>query len=141
MAELKADGVLALPTVSDDVKLSEEDLLITMTQMEGYVTEGDNTVTVVLDTNLTPELVEEGFVRELISKIQTMRKEAGFEVMDHIAIYQDGNERIAELVKANADEIKTEVMADHIHLGQMKGFVKEWNINGESVMLGVEKLM
>ena len=95
----------------------------------------------VLDTNLTPELIEEGFVREVISKIQTMRKEAGFEVMDHIAVYQDGNERIAELVKANADEIKTEVMADHIHLGQMKGFVKEWNINGESVMLGVEKLM
>ncbi len=84
MAELKADGVLTLPSVSDDVKLSEEDLLITMTQMEGYVTEGDNTVTVVLDTNLTPELVEEGFVREIISKIQTMRKEAGFEVMDKI---------------------------------------------------------
>ena len=87
MAELKADGVLTLPSVSDDVKLSEEDLLITMTQMEGYVTEGDNTVTVVLDTNLTPELVEEGFVREIISKIQTMRKEAGFEVMDKISIY------------------------------------------------------
>ena len=140
MAELKADGVLALPTVSDDVKLSEEDLLITMTQMEGYVTEGDNTVTVVLDTNLTPELVEEGFVRELISKIQTMRKEAGFEVMDHIGVYQSGNDKIAELIKNNADEIKSEVMADYIHLGEMKGFTKEWNINGETVMLGVEKL-
>ena len=123
------------------VELAKEDLLIDMAQVPGFVSEGDNFVTVVLDTNLTPELIEEGFVREIISKIQTMRKEAGFEVMDHIAIYQDGNERIAELVKANADEIKTEVMADHIHLGQMKGFVKEWNINGESVMLGVEKLM
>ena len=97
MAELKADGVLALPTVSDDVKLSEEDLLITMTQMEGYVTEGDNTVTVVLDTNLTPELVEEGFVRELISKIQTMRKEAGFEVMDKISIYYHADEKVADI--------------------------------------------
>ena len=87
MAELKANGVLALPSVDESVKLAEEDLLITMTQMEGYVTEGDNTVTVVLDTNLTPELIEEGFVREIISKIQTMRKEAGFEVMDQITIY------------------------------------------------------
>ena len=87
MAELKENGVLALTEVEGDVKLTEEDLLITMTQMEGYVTEGDNTVTVVLDTNLTPELIEEGFVREIISKIQTMRKEAGFEVMDKITIY------------------------------------------------------
>ena len=97
MAELKADGVLTLPSVSDDVKLSEEDLLITMTQMEGYVTEGDNTVTVVLDTNLTPELVEEGFVREIISKIQTMRKEAGFEVMDKISIYYHADEKVADI--------------------------------------------
>ena len=85
-------------------------------------------------------LIEEGFVREVISKIQTMRKEAGFEVMDHISVYQANNDKIAELMKSNADEIKNEVMADHIHLGEMKGFTKEWNINGETVMLGVEKL-
>ena len=85
-------------------------------------------------------LIEEGFVREVISKIQTMRKEAGFEVMDHISVYQANNDKIAELMKSNADEIKNEVMADHIHLGEMKGFTKEWNINGETVMLGVERL-
>ena len=141
MNELRTNGVLKLDINGNDVELTEEDLLIETAQTEGYVSESDGETSVVLDTNLTPELIEEGFVREIISKIQTMRKEAGFEVMDHIAVYQDGNERIAELVKANADEIKTEVMADHIHLGQMKGFVKEWNINGESVMLGVEKLM
>ena len=110
MAELKADGVLALPTVSDDVKLSEEDLLITMTQMEGYVTEGDNTVTVVLDTNLTPELVEEGFVRELISKIQTMRKEAGFEVMDKISIYYHADEKVADIFHKYGNDIMGDVL-------------------------------
>ena len=141
MDTLNESGALTFDFDGQEVVLTKDDLLIDVAKKDGYVTEEDNYVTVVLDTNLTPELIEEGFVREVISKIQTMRKEAGFEVMDHIAIYQDGNERIAELVKANADEIKTEVMADHIHLGQMKGFVKEWNINGESVMLGVEKLM
>ena len=141
MAELKANGVLALPSVSDDVKLSEEDLLITMTQMEGYVTEGDNTVTVVLDTNLTLELVEEGFVRELVSKIQTMRKEAGFEVTDHINVYQDNNDKIADIFKKYADTMKGEVLADHIFLGQMGGYAKEWNINGEKVTFGVEKAL
>ena len=141
MNELRTNGVLKLDINGNNVELTEEDLLIETAQTEGYVSESDGETSVVLDTNLTPELIEEGFVREIISKIQTMRKEAGFEVMDHIAVYQDGNDRIAELVKANADEIKNEVMADHIHLGQMKGFVKEWNINGESVMLGVEKLM
>ena len=98
-------------------------------------------MTVVLDTNLTPELIEEGFVREIISKVQTMRKEAGFEVMDHIAVYQDDNDKIAELLKAHADEIKAEVMADTIFLGGMGGYAKEWSINGEKVMLGVEKTM
>lgn len=119
--------------------LTKDDLLIDVAQKDGYVTEEDNYVTVVLDTNLTSELIEEGFVRELISKIQTMRKEAGFEVMDHIAVYQDENHRIAELLKAHADEIKAEVMAETIFLGRMGGYVKEWNINGENVMLGVEK--
>ena len=146
MAELKADGVLALPTVSDDVKLSEEDLLITMTQMEGYVTEGDNTVTVVLDTNLTPELVEEGFVRELISKIQTMRKEAGFEVMDKISIYYHADEKVADIFNKYGNDIMGDVLgtevvaeADSFDSGENGIYCKEWNINGEKVLIGVKK--
>ena len=140
MAELKADGVLALPTVSDDVKLSEEDLLITMTQMEGYVTEEDNMVTVVLDTNLTPELIEEGFVRELVSKIQTMRKEAGFEVMDKIRVYAKDNDKIVSIMKNHGDEIKSEVLAEDIVTGETKGYEKEWNINSEKVTMAVERI-
>ena len=146
MAELKADGVLALPTVSDDVKLSEEDLLITMTQMEGYVTEGDNTVTVVLDTNLTPELVEEGFVRELISKIQTMRTEAGFEVMDKISIYYHADEKVADIFHKYGNDIMGDVLgtevvaeADSFNTKEDGIYCKEWNINGEKVLLGVKK--
>ncbi len=146
MAELKADGVLALPSVSDDVKLSEEDLLITMTQMEGYVTEGDNTVTVVLDTNLTPELVEEGFVRELISKIQTMRKEAGFEVMDKISIYYHADEKVADIFHKYGNDIMGDVLgtevvaeADSFDAKEDGIYCKEWNINGEKVLLGVKK--
>ena len=146
MAELKANGVLALPSVSDDVKLSEEDLLITMTQMEGYVTEGDNTVTVVLDTNLTLELVEEGFVRELISKIQTMRKEAGFEVMDKISIYYHADEKVADIFHKYENDIMGDVLgtevvaeADSFDSGENGIYCKEWNINGEKVLLGVKK--
>ncbi|OLA55125.1 MAG: isoleucine--tRNA ligase [Roseburia intestinalis] len=146
MAELKADGVLTLPSVSDDVKLSEEDLLITMTQMEGYVTEGDNTVTVVLDTNLTPELVEEGFVREIISKIQTMRKEAGFEVMDKISIYYHADEKVADIFNKYGNDIMGDVLgtevvaeADSFDSGENGIYCKEWNINGEKVLLGVKK--
>ena len=146
MEELKANGVLALPSVSDDVKLSEEDLLITMTQMEGYVTEGDNTVTVVLDTNLTLELVEEGFVRELISKIQTMRKEAGFEVMDKISIYYHADEKVADIFNKYENDIMGDVLgtevvaeADSFDSGENGIYCKEWNINGEKVLLGVKK--
>ena len=146
MAELKADGVLTLPSVSDDVKLSEEDLLITMTQMEGYVTEGDNTVTVVLDTNLTPELVEEGFVREIISKIQTMRKEAGFEVMDKISIYYHADEKVADIFNKYENDIMGDVLgtevvaeADSFDAKEDGIYCKEWNINGEKVLLGVKK--
>lgn len=139
MDALKETGALTFEFAGETVVLTEEDLLIDTAQMEGYISEGDNTVTVVLDTNLTPELIEEGFVRELISKIQTMRKEADFEVTNHINIYQDANDKIAEIIKAHADEIKAEVLADNIFLGQMGGYGKEWNINGETVMLGVEK--
>ena len=140
MDTLNNTGALTFDFDGQEVVLTKDDLLIDVAKKDGYVTEEDNYVTVVLDTNLTPELIEEGFVREVISKIQTMRKEAGFEVMDHISVYQANNDKIAELMKSNADEIKNEVMADHIHLGEMKGFTKEWNINGETVMLGVEKL-
>lgn len=139
MDTLKAEGALKFDFGGEAVVLTEEDLLIDMAQTEGYVSESDNNITVALDTNLTPELVEEGFVRELVSKIQTMRKEAGFEVTDHIKVYQDNNDKIAEVLKAHADEIKKEVLAKYILLGQMGGHAKEWNINGETGMLGVEK--
>ena len=139
MDTLKAEGALKFDFDGQEVVLTEEDLLIDMAQTEGYVSEGDNKVIVALDTNLTPELVEEGFVREVISKIQTMRKEAGFEVTDHINIYQDANDKIAEILTKYADAIKGEVLAENIAVGQMGGYAKEWNINGEKGMLGVEK--
>ena len=121
------------------VELAKEDLLIDMAQVPGFVSEGDNFVTVVLDTKLTPELIEEGFVREIISKIQTMRKEAGFEVMNHINVFQDGNDKLAEILKNHTEEIKKEVLADNILIGTMGGYTKEWDINGEKGMFGVEK--
>ena len=121
------------------VELAKEDLLIDMAQVPGFVSEGDNFDTVVLDTNLTPELIEEGFVREIISKIQTMRKEAGFEVMNHINVFQDGNDKLAEILKNHTEEIKKEVLADNILIGTMGGYTKEWDINGEKGMFGVEK--
>ena len=110
-----------------------------MTQMEGYVTEGDNTVTVVLDTKLTPELLEEGFVREIISKIQTMRKEAGFEVMDKIVVSYEAEGKAAKIFEKHGNEIIAEVMGNEIHSGNLEGFEKEWNINGEKVTLAVKK--
>ena len=139
MASLKADGVLRLPEVDASIELSEEDLLITMTQKEGYVTENDPSMTVVLDTNLTEELLEEGFVREIISKIQTMRKEADFEVMDQIAVYYQGSEKVNGIFTKNCDTIKKEVLATEITSGDQGEYKKEWNINGETVTLGVSK--
>ena len=139
MAELKASGSLKLDSVSSDVVLLEEDLLITMIQAEGFVTEGDNTVTVVLDTRLSEELIEEGFVRELISKIQTMRKEAGFEVMDHIAVSYAADEKVAGIFDKYGESIKSEVLADQITAGTLAGYEKDWNINGEKVKLAVNK--
>ena len=141
MNELRKNGVIRLDSIGENVVLSEEDLLITMTQMEGYMTEGDNFITVVLDTNLTAELIEEGFVRELISKIQTMRKEAGFEVVDRIYVYQDNNKKLAEILKVHENEIKAVVLAEQIFIGQKNGYVKEWDINGESTILGVAKVL
>ncbi len=138
-AELQANGFITLPEVDASIKLAEEDLLITMTQQEGYVTDGDNYVTVVLDTNLTPELIEEGFVREIISKIQTMRKEADFEVMDHIEVGYEGSDKISAIFAANADAIAADVLADSVTAGLNDGFKKDWNINGESVSLSVRR--
>ncbi len=140
MDTLKAEGALTFDFGGGPVVLAEEDLLIDMAQAQGYVSEGDNQVTVALDTNLTPELLEEGFVRELVSKIQTMRKEAGFEVMDHICVYQKDNERIAGLLDMHGETIGREVLADRIRTGETGGYVKEWNINGEKTTLGVEKI-
>ena len=139
MDTLKEKGALTFDFGGEEVVLTEEDLLIDAAQVEGYISEGDNTVMVVLDTNLTPELLEEGFVRELISKIQTMRKEAGFEVMNHIRVFAEGNEKISAVFAAHGEEIKGEVLADEIVTGQTGGYSKEWSINGEKVVLGVEK--
>ena len=139
MAELNSNAKLTLALASGEVVLEKEDLLIEMTQQEGYQSESDGGVTVVLDTNLTEELIEEGLVRELISKIQNMRKEAGFEVTDKIIVYNDNNEKIADIMTKNADIIKQDVLAKNIILGETKGFVKDWNINGESVTIGVEQ--
>ena len=140
MNELRTNGVLKLDINGNDVELTEEDLLIETAQTEGYVSESDGETSVVLDTNLTPELIEEGFVREIISKIQTMRKEAGFEVMDKIVVYAHGNDKIQDVMKAHEDEIKSEVLADEMVLGETDGYVKEWSINKEAVTMGVKKL-
>ena len=139
MNELKTTGKLTFDADGDQVELLEEDLLIDAAQMPGYVSDTEYETTVVLDTNLTPELVEEGFVREIISKIQTMRKEAGFEVMDHIRVYFAQNDKIKALVDSNNAEIKDEVLANEICFDTIKGYNKEWNINGETVVIGVEK--
>ena len=140
MNELRTNGVLKLDINGNDVELTEEDLLIETAQTEGYVSESDGETSVVLDTNLTPELIEEGFVREISSKIQTMRKEAGFEVMDKIVVYAHGNDKIQDVMKTHEDEIKSEVLADEMVLGETDGYVKEWNINKEAVTMGVKKL-
>ena len=139
MAELRSSGELKLDINGNEVVLSEGDLLIDTAQMEGFVTESDNNLAVVLDTNLTPELIEEGFVREIISKIQTMRKEAGFEVMDKINVYVKDNKVIEDIMKAHAEEIQSEVLAEEILPDTTQGYEKEWNINSQKVTLAVEK--
>ena len=140
MSELKANGQLTFDADGEQIVLLEEDLLIDAAQTEGYVSDTDREVTVVLDTNLTPELIEEGFVRELISKIQTMRKEADFEVMDHIKVSMSGNEKLEAIAKVNENILKAEVLAEAIFYDCAEGYTKEWHINGEQVTLGVEKL-
>ncbi|WP_167957588.1 isoleucine--tRNA ligase [Anaerosporobacter faecicola] len=141
MDSLNATGKLTITLDGVEEELDQEDLLIEAAQTEGFESNSDYGITVVLDTTLTPELIEEGFVREIISKIQTMRKDAGYEVMDHIIVYQDENDVIKEVIKNNADQIKSEVLAEEIHIGAMSGYTKEWDLNGEHTILGVEKIM
>ena len=140
MAELRSTGGLKLDINGTEIVLSEEDLLIETLQKEGYVTESDQSISVVLDGNLTPELIEEGFVRELVSKIQTMRKEAGFEVMDKIVVYAKDNRKIEEILTEHGEEIRSEVLAEKIVLDETRGYEKEWSINSEKVTMAVEKL-
>ena len=140
MAELNEKGTLTIQVDGQDEALEKDDLLIEAAQMEGYVSDTDRGITVVLDTNLTPELLEEGFVREIISKVQTMRKDAGFEVMDHIRVGMQDNDKVQQVISSNEAQIKSEVLADEVAYNGAKGFTKEWSINGEKVTLGVEKL-
>ena len=140
MSELKEQGALKFDVDGNEVVLSEEDLLIETAQMENFVAESYGEVSVILNTNLTPELIEEGFVREIISKVQTMRKEADFEVTDQICLSAKDNSKIVDLMKAHEEEIKSEVLAGEMLLGETKGYEKEWNINSEKVVLGVSKL-
>ncbi len=140
MKQLKEEGAIRFTVDGSEISLAEEDLLIDVAQKEGFVTEADNYVTVVMDTNLTPELIEEGFVFEVISKIQTMRKDAGFEVMDHIRVSLAGNEKLAEIVKKNREAIAAKVLADEILTDISLAVSKEWNVNGEKVTIGIEKV-
>ena len=141
MDRINEQGFLSFEFDGQSVELTKDDLLIDMTQKQGFISETDNTVIVVLDTRLTPELIEEGFIREIISKVQTMRKEAGFEVTDHITVYIQDNESISSVLRQNEIFIKNEVLAEQIRYEQMEGYKKEWNINGEKVILGVKKFV
>ena len=139
MAELKSEGHISFEVNGENVVLAEEDLLIDAAQTEGYVSVNDRNVTVVLDTNLTEELIEEGFVREIISKVQTMRKEADFEVTDHIIVFMEGNDKLKAIAEKNSEDVKKDVLAEDIVFGNTEGYIKEWNINGEAVTMGVKK--
>ena len=139
MQELNTDGALNFDFDGEKVVLGRDDLLIETAKNDNFVTEADNKVTVVLDIRLDDALLEEGFVRELISKIQTMRKEAGFEVVDHIVLSQSGNDRIAEIIKKNEAVIKNDTLADEIIYNNVEGYTKDWNLNGEHTSLGVSK--
>ncbi len=140
MDELNADGSLKFDDNGTAIELTKDDLLIDMTQQPGFVAQEEGPVTVVLDTNLTPELIEEGDVTELISKIQTMRKDSGFEVMDHIHVSLTGNDKLSDIAEKNAAAICGKVLADSVGRGEHLSHEKEWDINGEKVTIGVEKL-
>ena len=140
MDELNANGALKFDVDGVAVELTKDDLLIDMAQKEGYVSQEDNKMTVVLDTNLTPELIEEGFVYEIISKIQTMRKDAGFEVMDHIRVSINGNEKLSAVADKNRDAIAGKVLADELTANKEYAVTKEWSVNGENVGISIEKV-
>ena len=139
MKQLKETGFLTLTLSTGEAQLSPDDLLIDTAQKEGFAAVQDGEITVVLDTKLTPELIDEGFVREIVSKVQTMRKEAGFEVMDRILLFHDGNAKIEEIFGKYGAEIRREVLANEVRSGRSDGYEKEWNINGETVTLTVKK--
>lgn len=139
MDELNEKGMLKFDVDGVEVTLFKEDLLISMEQKEGFVTEADNTVTVVLDTNLSEELLEEGFVFEVISKIQTMRKDSKFEVTDHIKVAVTGNEKLGGIVMANKESIASKVLADEMVTEGSFAVSKEWTVNGEKVTISLEK--
>ena len=136
--ELDENGKIVLNLASGQVELGEEDLLIEAKQREGFFTVSDRGITVALDTTLTEDLIEEGFVREIVSKIQTMRKEAGFNVTDHIAVTLSGSERVIAIAEKLSDEIAGDTLADSIVAGDIDGYSKEWDINGERITIGVK---
>lgn len=138
--ELDTVGTLTILLNDGDICLSSDDLLIETKQSEQYVSMTDNGITVVIDTNITEELLEEGFVREIISKIQAMRKEADFNVIDHIVVYERGNYKVEKIISDHMESIKNNVLADEVRLGEMDGFIKQWNMNGETVVLGVQQV-
>ena len=139
MKELNEKGVLTVEVEGVSEELAKEDLLIETVKSAGFVTVEDHGITVVLDTNLTEELIEEGYVREVISKVQTMRKDADFEVMDRITVYITGNDKIKGIAEKNKETICKVVLANDIVYGEADGFVKDWNLNGEDVTIGVKK--
>ncbi len=136
--ELDANGNIRLNISIGEIELTADDLLIESVQKSGLFSVSDFGVTVAIDTTLTPELIEEGFVREVISKIQTMRKDADFNVTDHIIVYVDGNDKIADIIGRNREFIFTTVVADDAKFGETEGYTAEWNINGEKVTFGVK---
>ena len=140
MDELNTQGALKFSVDGADIELSEEDLLIEMTKQEGYESLGEGNITVVLDTKLTPELIEEGFVREIVSQVQTMRKEAGFHVTDHIAITMAGSDSVLAIANSRKAEITGDTLADTLSQATPDGYTKEWDINGETVTIGVQKI-
>ncbi|MGN1115617.1 MAG: DUF5915 domain-containing protein, partial [Candidatus Ornithomonoglobus sp.] len=140
MAEINEKGTLAIEVAGNSEELSPEDLLIETVKSDDYVTDQDGAITVVLETKLNDELIEEGFVRELVSKLQNMRKDSGFEVMDHIRIYLSGNAKISGIFTRNGEYIRSQVLADELVFDTDCANSKEWNINGEKVNLGVEKV-
>ena len=140
MDEINAEGSLKLDVDGQEITLFREDLLIETAQVPGFVSENDSGITVVLDTNLTEELLEEGFVREIISKLQTMRKEADFEVMDKIRVTYEGSEKAEAIFAKHAESIGSDVLADDVSKAAPEGYVKAWKINGEDVTIGVRKM-